>query len=58
MTRVVDADEFAKLVASSPYEVFIEVKLRYFMAIAYTEQVKELHATAQELDNNIRLIHD
>ena len=58
VTGVVDADEFAKLVASSPHEVFMEVKLRCFMAMAYAEQVKELHATAQELDNNMRLIHD
>ena len=55
---VVDADEFAKLVASNPHEVFKEVKLRCFMAMAYAEQVKELHATAQELDSNMKLIHD
>ena len=28
------------------------------MAIVYAEQVKELHATAKNLDNNMKLIHD
>ena len=58
VSGVVDADEFAKLVASNPHQIFQEVKLRCFMAMAYAEQVKELHATAQTLDNNMKLIHD
>ncbi|KAL2017203.1 hypothetical protein VTK56DRAFT_2410 [Thermocarpiscus australiensis] len=55
---VVDVDEFAKLVATNPHEVFKEVKLRSLMAIALAEQIKELHMTARSLDSNLELIHD
>jgi uncharacterized protein YoxC len=58
VTGVFDADEFAKLVAANPHEVFKEVKLRSLMAIALAEQVKELHMTAQDLDDNLKLIRD
>jgi hypothetical protein len=58
VTGVVDVDEFAKLVAANPHEVFREVKLRSLLATALSEQVKELHMVAQNLDDNLKNIHD
>lgn len=54
---VINAADFARLVAKHPDEMFKEVKLRAFLALAYAAQVKNLHHRAGTLDADLMNVH-